>query len=654
MSNRKWIGEPNSINLILNEDDYDVTEGEIINKSTQEGSCLAFTHTLNLEDFLSKPKMVQSENLSEIDDFDEEYSIENKAIKEDYEIIEEQTIEAIIQNDMKYVSQYLDSDNINIVKFKGQVHESVIEESNLEKIYGSLYVESKSKPRRFMIFKELAINSPVALVKIAKECDNSSISITLNIIGVSKQVTETFLERNQKETLELHSLIASILAPVELNVIKISDQRPRMKCQKKKNVTLIENLQKKAYFISLSDVFAISDLFCLENCILNSCHSYDTVSSVDNEFSSVLCKSCSNNCSLVTSLRDCGHCFCDDCWKKYLKTELSTKTNSHILCMVSGCKNNLDVATLFSLVSATEFHTYCTDFCREYVKRMPSILKFCSDGCCENIAYFKDGVTMEENKGGIDVDIPVATCLDCEKSWCFKCQKENHWPSSCDTYEKYIELKAMNPELEFDKTGAVIDNRHLDKMIKRCPNCKIYIEKLDGCNRMMCQCNYEFCWRCLQDRYDHSQLICSAPRPIELCIMGKNESYQQKLLFAEAVKFDHFSDIVKKYVCHLEQKRSMGNTSESFNLQMKGFQILHALYQHTKMVAIARRGYSKLTPEKRRLTAYYKELLKYICSLPGFEGLTANFYCLADLIANVLIKDIPSFTRRFGYFFDGV
>lgn len=38
-----------------------------------------------------------------------------------------------------------------------------------------------------------------------------------------------------------------------------------------------------------------------------------------------------------------------------------------------------------------------------------------------------------------------------------------------------------------------------DAPIKRCPKCKVYIERDEGCAQMMCKsCKHAFCWHCLE------------------------------------------------------------------------------------------------------------------------------------------------------------
>ncbi|KAK1631037.1 hypothetical protein QYE76_005352 [Lolium multiflorum] len=36
---------------------------------------------------------------------------------------------------------------------------------------------------------------------------------------------------------------------------------------------------------------------------------------------------------------------------------------------------------------------------------------------------------------------------------------------------------------------------------KRCPSCKMYVERIDGCNQMTCRCRFRFCYRCGRPSY---------------------------------------------------------------------------------------------------------------------------------------------------------
>jgi len=52
-----------------------------------------------------------------------------------------------------------------------------------------------------------------------------------------------------------------------------------------------------------------------------------------------------------------------------------------------------------------------------------------------------------------------------------------------------------------------------NKDVKKCPKCKILIEKNGGCNHMTCpKCEVHICWRCVgvfpaSDIYNHMELV---------------------------------------------------------------------------------------------------------------------------------------------------
>ena len=69
---------------------------------------------------------------------------------------------------------------------------------------------------------------------------------------------------------------------------------------------------------------------------------------------------------------------------------------------------------------------------------------------------------------------------------------------NCDLFGQWCEL-----------TGGKNDKLNqlwLIKNTKKCPKCKIDIEKNNGCMHMTCRhCKYEFCWVCIGDWKEHGQ-----------------------------------------------------------------------------------------------------------------------------------------------------
>jgi hypothetical protein len=80
------------------------------------------------------------------------------------------------------------------------------------------------------------------------------------------------------------------------------------------------------------------------------------------------------------------------------------------------------------------------------------------------------------------VDNDSFYCRRCENTYCARCRKIDH-TSYCETESD-------------DDIIAELDD------VKRCPVCKILIERETGCNSMRCTfCKVNFCWGCEKTKY---------------------------------------------------------------------------------------------------------------------------------------------------------
>ena len=110
--------------------------------------------------------------------------------------------------------------------------------------------------------------------------------------------------------------------------------------------------------------------------------------------------------------------------------------------------------------------------------------KWCPGTDCEMIVA---------NKIGKDIDVE---CM-CRTKFCYGCLETPHAPIGCDLFEKWIQKALIDGE-EF-KDGQLA-NQWIIGNTKRCPNCKVPVEKNGGCTHMTCRnCQHHFCWMCMGD-----------------------------------------------------------------------------------------------------------------------------------------------------------
>ena len=93
-------------------------------------------------------------------------------------------------------------------------------------------------------------------------------------------------------------------------------------------------------------------------------------------------------------------------------------------------------------------------------------------------------------------------CPKCGTNACFRCQKPWH-------------------EGLCDNDGVVgLWGFFFRKDVRKCPGCKVRIEKNGGCPHMSCyRCHYNFCWCCMGNYATHNRWYSLCPGlPFSICL----------------------------------------------------------------------------------------------------------------------------------------
>ena len=164
----------------------------------------------------------------------------------------------------------------------------------------------------------------------------------------------------------------------------------------------------------------------------------------------------------------CGHYFCKDCWIDYLKEKITNANVSKISCMQNKCQTILEDKFIKDILKDNQelIDKYDKFYKRKKMLEQSDKIKSCPFPDCEGYAE-KNG----KNK--------YVKC-NFGHEFCFECGNAPHGKKKCsDMMDKEFE--------EWRK----------QRIVKRCPYCRMWTEKNEGCNHMTCvECKFQWCWLC--------------------------------------------------------------------------------------------------------------------------------------------------------------
>ena len=165
----------------------------------------------------------------------------------------------------------------------------------------------------------------------------------------------------------------------------------------------------------------------------------------------------------------CEHYFCNDCYIDYLKEKITNANVSKILCMQHGCGTILETKFIKKILEGNKdlIEKYDKFLQRKKMLEQSDKIRFCPIPDCEGYAEKKG-----KNK--------YVKC-NYGHEFCFDCGSKPHGRKKC--------ADIMDKEFEEWKSH---------KIVKRCPCCRMWTEKNEGCNHMTCaECKFQWCWLCL-------------------------------------------------------------------------------------------------------------------------------------------------------------
>lgn len=244
----------------------------------------------------------------------------------------------------------------------------------------------------------------------------------------------------------------------------------------------------------------------------------------------------------------CGHQFCGECWKEYLKEKLKNPLGCLFAkCQQSGCtcivpediyKKFIKDKTLLEKLDKAIF--------KNFINRNEDF-KQCPNPKC----HFYAKSTMHSAR--------EINCK-CGTTYCFKCSKDTHRPCSCEMFEKWLRMNDT----------AKNDDKWIEANTKECPHCHQKIEKSKGCNYMLCDkkaggCGHAFCYVCETDWARHSQDHFTCNKYTD-AVKNKEQKANQLKEQLKRTEFYFKRYMHNKKACEILDKQTREDIGEKINL----------------------------------------------------------------------------------------
>ena len=194
---------------------------------------------------------------------------------------------------------------------------------------------------------------------------------------------------------------------------------------------------------------------------------------VDKAFSGKICSICGENISkddLKKFKLRCKHFFCADCYYEYIKEKINNNQFLQINCPQKDCEEIIGSNMLVKILINDQelLNKYNKLIKRNQIMLDPN-KQLCPFPDCESYA-----IKIKKSK--------YVKCIQNKHKFCFICLKDWHDNTPCK-------------DSSLSNSLNVLENAN---KVKRCPKCKFFIEKGEGCNHMTCfNCRYQFCWLCM-------------------------------------------------------------------------------------------------------------------------------------------------------------
>ncbi|XP_040383058.1 probable E3 ubiquitin-protein ligase ARI9 [Oryza brachyantha] len=169
----------------------------------------------------------------------------------------------------------------------------------------------------------------------------------------------------------------------------------------------------------------------------------------------------------------CAHAFCRACLAGHVRAKVEAGSGGAVRCPDASCGGALDPELCRGALPGDVFERWCAALCEAMF--LGARRTYCPfPGCSEMM------VADDDECGGQEC-VTQSECQSCRRLFCARCGVPWHAGVSCAEFERLGVGERGREDL------LLVEAARNGKW-KRCPRCRFYVEKSDGCLHITCRC----------------------------------------------------------------------------------------------------------------------------------------------------------------------
>ncbi|KAG2315705.1 hypothetical protein Bca52824_018827 [Brassica carinata] len=241
-------------------------------------------------------------------------------------------------------------------------------------------------------------------------------------------------------------------------------------------------LQEALSSSSVSSTSATNHYPQLHSHIATSINQEEPEINLDNEPavpSKTLCMICMDEKSPSDIFRgtaaSCTHHYCTECTVRYVTTKIEENI-AMIKCPDVECTRLLEPYTCRDIIPGDVFERWDKALCESVILSAEKV--YCPFEDCSAMMVVDD-----DDQGGDEV--AETECPSCHRLFCARCEVKWHAGIRCEEFQRSGNTRKK--KRSSDEEDAMLIQMAKKKEWRRCPSCKFYVEKIDGCVHMRCR-----------------------------------------------------------------------------------------------------------------------------------------------------------------------